>query len=65
MSRRERGRLVRGWMGDLVDDESFDGAFGGLEFEAELLPEDGEERGIGGVGSFLGCPFDLEVEVAL
>jgi hypothetical protein len=29
-------------MGDLVDDEGFDGAFGRLEREAELFFEDGE-----------------------
>jgi hypothetical protein len=48
----------------VVDDEGFGDAFGGLEFEAELLLEDGEERWVVGVGSFLGSPFDLEVEVA-
>jgi len=51
-------------VGYLVDDEGFDGAFGGSEFESELFLQDGKERGIGGVGSFLGRPLDLEVEVS-
>jgi hypothetical protein len=56
--------LVGGGVGDLVDDECFCGAFGGLEFEAELFLEDGEEGRVGGVRSFFWGPFDLEVEVA-
>ena len=51
-------------MGDLVDDDGFDGAFGGLEFETELFFQDGEEGWVVRVGSFFGGPFDLEVEVA-
>lgn len=58
------GELVGGGVSDVVDDEGFGDAFGGLELEAELFPEDGEERWVGGVGSFVGSPFDLEVEVA-
>jgi len=60
----DNGELVGGGVGDVVDDDGFGDAFGGLEFEAELFLEDGEERWVGGVGSFLGSPFDLEVEVA-
>jgi hypothetical protein len=36
---------------DAVDDEDFDGIFGGDQLDAELLLERAEERGsIGGVG---------------
>ena len=58
-----RQRSVGGGVVDLVDDECFDRAFGGLEFEAELFLKNNEERWVGGVGSFIGSPFDVEVEV--
>ena len=38
---------VFGGAGDGVDDEDGDGAFGGLEAEAELLFEGGEDGGAG------------------
>ena len=63
-SKRKRGGLVGGGLGDLIDDEDFGDAFGGLEFEAELFLKHGDEGRVGGVGSFFGGPFDLEVEVA-
>jgi hypothetical protein len=50
--------LVFGGHLDVVDDEGFDGAFCGLEFEAELLLEGGEEDwgfvGLGFVRGFRG-----------
>ena len=59
------GALVGRWLADLIDDDEFGDAFGGLQFEAQLFLEHGEERRVGGVLSFFGSPFDLEVEVAL
>ena len=52
-------------MGDLVNEQGFDGAFGWLECEAKLFFENGKERWVGGVLRFFRSPFDLEVEVAL
>ena len=52
-------------MGDLVDDKDFDSALRRLQFETELFLENGVERRLDGVWSFLASPFDLEVEAVL
>lgn len=57
--------LVGGGVGDLIDDQDFGGAFGWPKLEAELFLENGKQRWVSGVGSFLGSPLDLKVEVAV
>lgn len=52
-------------MADLIDDQDFGGAFGWPKLEAELFLENGKQRWFSGVGSFLGGPLDLKVEVAV
>ena len=51
----------------MVDDEGVDGAFGGLEFEAELLfdgSEDGDDVGAALLGGDFVGPFEGDVGVA-
>ena len=51
----------------MVDDEGVDGAFGGLEFEAELLldgGEDGDDIASALLGSDIVGPFEGDIGVA-
>ena len=46
----------------MVDDEGVDGAFGGLEFEAELFLQGGGERGVSvGLGAVVEVELDGKV----
>src|ERR1035438_7601819 len=59
--RSERALVLRGDLVDAVDDEEVDGDFFGLELEAELLLEGGEEVGEAGVGVVGGGVRECEV----
>src|ERR1035441_4126525 len=59
--------LVFGGHCDVVDDEGVDGAFGGLELEAELVfnrSEDGDDVGASLLGGDVVGPFEGDVGVA-
>jgi len=56
-----RTRLVGGRLVDVVDDDDFDGIFGGNKLEAELLMDEGEERGTVGVAQRCGGGLEGDV----
>src|ERR1039458_1614643 len=62
-----RAGLVCGGHFDVVDDEGVDGAFGGLELEAELVfnrSEDGDDVGASLLGGDVVGPFESDGGVA-
>lgn len=65
MLRRYRDGLIHRRPLDVVDDECIDGAFRGLQLEAELFLESAEDRwarGVGRIGAgVVGGPREVDV----